>query len=64
MVCLILVSAFPSIVSSRFSWLHIQDVQRCGIGFCGAATSSYVLVSGTGFARISHISAYAAYQDR
>ena len=48
--------------SSRFSWLHSQAVQRCGSGFWGAVSSTHVLVSGTGTPRISHISAYAAYQ--
>ena len=48
-------SRFPSF------WLPNLAVQRCGSGFCGAASSTYVLVE-PGFPQISHISAYAAHQ--
>ena len=45
-----------------FFWLRSQDVQRCGSGLFGAACSIHGLDRGTGFPRISHISAYAAHQ--
>ena len=37
--------------------------KRCGSGFWGAATSSRVLVCGTGFPLTTHISAYTAHQS-
>ena len=47
-VCLISACVSFSYFSSRFSWLHSQAVQRCGCGFGRAASSTHVLVSGTG----------------
>ena len=44
---------FPGFIAKPF---------RGGSGFCGAASSTHGLVSGTGIRRISHISAYAAHQ--
>ena len=45
--CSVCVFAF-NYFSSRFSWLHSQAVQRCGIVFWGVASSTHVLVtSGT-----------------
>ena len=46
---------FLRFLSSRFSWLHSQAIQTCG--------NAVVLRSlESGFPRISHTSAYAAYQ--
>ena len=63
MVCLIIVSAFPSIAFLRvFPGFIARPFRGVGVGFEEPHLRFMVELVEPGFPRISHISAYAAHQ--